>query len=84
MTNTIRISRKEAVRKLNDSNLIKVLKTEDGVCGLVPRFLPRAEVVQMINENVMEDVGQESKKKGFVMSLQNKEGVVFIEGNCNH
>lgn len=68
---------------LCQTNLIKVLKREEGVVGLVPRFLPRLEVLRMINENVVEQVGSEARAKGFTMSLKNDEDVYFFEGNCN-
>lgn len=75
----ISIPTRVAVQKLSDTNLIRVLKTGE-VPGLVERFVPREAIVQMIRDNVCEEVGQESHKKGYVMSLKNDEDVYFIEG----
>lgn len=77
--NEINISTRQAVQRLNDTNLIRVLKTGE-VPGLVERFVPREAIVQMIRDNVCEEVGQESHKKGYTMSFKNGEEVYFIEG----
>lgn len=68
---------------LCQTNLIKVLKREEGVVGLCVRYIPRLEALQLLNENVVEQVGAEAKAKGFTMSLKNGEDVYFFEGNCN-
>lgn len=80
--NNINIPTRQATQRLNDTNLIKVLREVDGVPGLVVRFVPREEMAQMIKDNVCEEVGQESHKKGFCMSLKNGEDVYFIEGRA--
>lgn len=78
--NNITINTRQAVQSLCETNLIKVLRTQEGVPGLVTRFVPREEVIRMIRDNVVEDVGQESKKKGFGFSLKDQAGDVwFVE-----
>lgn len=76
----ITIPTRQAVQSLAETNLIRVLREIPDKPGLVPRFLPRAEVIRLISENQVQDVGSEAKAKGFTMSLKNEEGVYFIEG----
>lgn len=79
----ITISTKQALASLQETNLIKVLKHEDGVTGLCVRYLPREEAVRLISENTCEDVGDNAKAKGFGMSFQNGEDVYFIESKSH-
>lgn len=79
--NNINISTKQAVNSLFETNLIKVLKTQDGVPGLVTRFLPREEAISLIKDNVVEVTGPEAIKKGYPFSLKDGEDVYFIEGS---
>lgn len=82
MNEQIKISHRQAVQNLAETNMIRVLKSGE-VPGLVERFVPRDQIVRLIAECGAEEVGSEAQKRGFSMSLKNGEDIYFIESKSN-
>jgi hypothetical protein len=75
----INLSTRQAVGKLAETNLIKVLREVDGVPGLCVRYFPREVIIKEIASNQVTVTGPEAIKKGYSMSLKDENGVCFIE-----